>query len=323
MLAIRRSFGLLLLTFALFASTSNAAERSTPRIGLYLSDLGDFDIRNKTFVASFWLWSSVPAGAADPLADLDFPTAAKIDLLNSVTVEKDGKVVFQKKYRGVFRHDWQLANYPFNRIRLVLPIEAASHEIDAFEMHVDRYDSGIDPDISVDGWRIDGWNLEPGTKVYASSFGVRTTSEAARSEYARLSLGIDVVQIQGFGFFTMIVVPITAMIITLASFLLPLDTTYLAIRAGFLTTSLLSTVLSFKLSAGILGSPTVVTLVDGIHLIVLSYMLCMMLLIIELYRRGSGGRDLGLMGRFGHRVLTALALLLIAAAMVRSYLQSQ
>jgi hypothetical protein len=46
------------LLFALFLFTANLAmaQRDTCKLGLYLNNVYDFDLQNKSFMADFWIW---------------------------------------------------------------------------------------------------------------------------------------------------------------------------------------------------------------------------------------------------------------------------
>ena len=133
----------LLLLAAILLSTApgygqeTAGQPTTCRIGVNIEDIYDIDIARDTFGAALWLWTLCPTDGVDPLATVAFPTATSVNLGELASVPTGGAGYYRYlRLQGTFRYDWDMTHYPFDRHRVVIPIDEThlAAEIVLFEV---------------------------------------------------------------------------------------------------------------------------------------------------------------------------------------------
>ena len=102
-------------------STTAVHAQPTPKtcsVGAYLISLYDFLLEEDSVSADFWFWSTCKEDLR-PLDTMDFPTAKHVEKSLATTTERNGYYWSYVKVSGVFRQDWDVRNFPFDRHDLV------------------------------------------------------------------------------------------------------------------------------------------------------------------------------------------------------------
>ncbi len=240
--------------------------------GIYLTQLGDFNFKTKTFSAIFWLFTVTPEKDADIFSSLEFANSTNFSVTNQTEEHLPERGYWvQERVRGTFRHDWDISRYPFNRQILKIQIEGAE-DIDHLLIKPDIFNSGFDPDIQLDGWKITSFRVNEAKKTYTSSFGDPRLAPGARTEYDQLVLEIVVDQVDVSAFLTMIITPIISILLALFTYLLMSEQiALLTTRLNLLAGAIFAIVISMRSVAGELGSITAINLVDVVHISALCY----------------------------------------------------
>src|SRR5262245_51140138 len=105
------------------AAAADSAKPKTCDVGVYLISLHDLSPSSGTFGADFWIWSTCPSKDLRPLDVMDFSTSVRIDTRLASTFERGSVFWSYVKVSGVFRHSWNMSNYPFDRHVLGIVIE--------------------------------------------------------------------------------------------------------------------------------------------------------------------------------------------------------
>ena len=116
--------------------------------------LQDLNPSQGTFGADFWIWSTCPSKDLRPLDVMDFPNSVSINTRLGVHVPTRRRLLVAVKVSGVFRHSWNMGNYPFDRHVLTIAIENTNAPASEFAYRADRAASQPSRDIALDGWRI-------------------------------------------------------------------------------------------------------------------------------------------------------------------------
>ena len=112
--------------------------------GIYLNDVPRLDIANANFTADFYLWLRyAPAGdigGQDP-SRIDFPELAGSFDWRTPALERslpDGSIYKLWHVRGVFKNDFDLHGYPFDRQRLIIQLFNATADSNRIVYVLDR-----------------------------------------------------------------------------------------------------------------------------------------------------------------------------------------
>ena len=243
-------------------------------LGAFLTDLGDLSPTSGSFAARFWLWSVEAQANRNILQTVEFPQALKVEAGAIISTTTPEGRWLQRPIQGVFRHHWDLRNFPFDRQKLHIKMEETELESSELFYAVDSSSSRIDPQITLPGWRIVSTNLVAGTHSYPTRFGDPAASQAHDSAYARAELLILLERTDRTGFLKLTAGAFMAAAMALASYGLKLDNpTALSPRLGLLAGCLFTTVISLRTASADLGAMASTTLVDKIHIAVLVYIL--------------------------------------------------
>jgi len=260
-----------LLFLAVTSVAVSWAEPVRSQFGIYLTRLDDFNIRAKTFNATFWLFTVADKPMDPTLTSLEFTNAISTSVTNRLEEQIEGRYWLQERIQGTFRHNWDLSHYPFTKQALHIEIEATD-DMSHVLLDPDHANTGFDRDIRIDGWRITSVRLLPVVKEYRSSFGDPRLEPGSASQYSRLTLAISVEQIDLSSFITMVITPVIAILITLITYLLfSKDLGLLTARFSLLVGSVFAVVISMRSVATELGSMTGINLLEIIHVAALIY----------------------------------------------------
>jgi hypothetical protein len=163
-----------------------AGAPQTCRIGVNIEELYDLDLAGDTFGAVLWLWSLCPSAQSAPLATIALPSGSNLDLgdLHSSWVEQAGYYQY-RRIQGLFRHDWDMRHYPFDRQRLVIPIDDTDLGSSVVVFEPDIASSFLSAPIrtKLEEWDVSDPSLEASVIEPPSTYGL---PDAQRVGYARI-----------------------------------------------------------------------------------------------------------------------------------------
>ncbi len=163
---------IILLTFTylpLFAQI----KIDTSYVGIYLKSLYDLSPSDYSFGADFYLWSNCTDSL--PLFDqLEIINAKKIDEYNSFSAKDSNSFITYKNCKVQLTHNWDLRNYPFDKQRMKINIEAQS-SVEFIHLTDDTIGFEIAKNLRIPGWDISRSYVEKTFTTYPSDFGYRHT----------------------------------------------------------------------------------------------------------------------------------------------------
>ena len=276
-------FAALLVCLALSGLTSAenhavlAQEGETPqscKIGVCLTSLHDLNISAKTFSADMWIWSNCLTEELTPLQSMEFVNANQYEAKLDYSEVKDGIVWSQRKVNGVFRHNWDVHNYPFDRHTLIIEVEEAAYDTSSFVYEADSANSTYSPSIYLDGWKITNFEILNSQTAYTTTFGDPTLESGGGSAYTKLEVAISIARTELTSFLKLTGPVYIAFAVALLSLLLYLENSgILSAQIGLLAGSLFATVINLSIASTSLGASERLTLVDQIHILSLLYIL--------------------------------------------------
>jgi len=145
----------------------------TSYIGIYLKNLYDLSPSDFSIGADFYIWSN----CTDTLSlfdQIEIINAKKIDEYSSFYAKDSNSYITYKNCKVQLTHNWDLKNYPFDKQRLRIIIEAQS-SIEFIKLIDDKNSFTLSKEMKIPGWNLDTSYLEKYFANYPSDFGYRHT----------------------------------------------------------------------------------------------------------------------------------------------------
>jgi len=267
------------------AAISLTAQPDTVRIGLYVNDIYDVNLSEKSFSAQFWVWFNYPDSALQPLETLEFPNAKELSESLSFT-EKKGNVWWGgKRITAVLKKDWDIRRFPFDVQKMVIELEESDRDTSSLVYVADKENTRIDPKLGLSNWQIERFELSTGARQYATTYGDPTLTESSAYAHAdfvlyirRKTLGLF------FSLFTGMYV--SFFISWLVFFIDPVDVDP---RFGLSVGGLFAAVGNKYIVDSILPQSTTFTLVDKLHILTYFFLLLCIVLSVASLRIWKNG----------------------------------
>jgi hypothetical protein len=256
------------------AQASPSAPPVRCRVGVFLIDLYHLDYADNTYTADLWLWSVCPTDAIRPLDTLEFVNAESVATHVQTFEPAAGGYWATRNVTGVFREDWDLRQFPFDRHTLAIELKAGDADAAELQFAPDVGASTYDPQLSVQGWRLDDFHLTSSTVAYPTAFGDPRLPADATSRYSQVTVATELVRSQLSTFFQLTAVVYAAFLLSAITYVIPLDASgALEIQMGLLAAALFATAVNLGTASAALGQQPGLTVLDQIHLAVVLYTL--------------------------------------------------
>jgi hypothetical protein len=289
---VARAFLLLLMLSILpDAARAQPAAGDRPevcRIGINIEDLYEFDLARDTFGAVLWVWSLCPSDRISPLQDMALPTADSLSAGEVGTLETGGAGHYQyRRIQGTFRHDWDMRRYPFDRHRIVIPLDETRHGASVVTFEADTEQSFLAPSAraGLDEWAISELALQTSISEEPSTYGL---PNADASRYARATVSVEIQRTQLLTFLKLTSGVFAAALIAFLTFFYdPRDRAGFSGRLGLLVGTLFAVLINLRTSDTTIGDASRLTLVTEIHLVTLVLIVALALLALRERRRAE------------------------------------
>jgi hypothetical protein len=282
--------------------------------------LDNFDLNNKSFDATFWLWTISPEHSQNHLDDIEFVNAEDVKFSHSFSrVTPDG-IWNQRKVVGTFHHDWNLQKFPFDRQDLHLKLEESEAYINEIVYVPESSKFLVDGHLKIKGWRLVSSEIRSGIKTYMSNFGDPSLRSDTPTSYSGIDVMVQIERTNLTAFWKFTAGAIVAAAIALSSYAFHVDKGQtMSPRFALLSGAVFASIISLRSASTELGIIGYNTLVDQIHLVVLVYVIVATYAGVytwSLYRRHQ---DAVAIERLGRRIALAstLVLVFVVAGLIR------
>ncbi len=261
------------------------------RIGINIEDLYDLDMARDTFGAILWIWSVCPTPDFAPLDTIAFPTSAaglNVGPVTNVPIASGGQYA-SRRVQGTFRFNWDMDYYPFDRQRVVIPIDETGYSADRLLFEADAAQSFLTPDIRdrLDEWRISDLSLATSVSEEASTYGM---PGAHGARYARIEATVMLERAQIMTFLKLTSGVYAAVFIAFLSFFYdPNDRGSFGGKLGLLVGVLFAILVNLRAADTSIGDTGHLTLVTEIHLVTLIFIVVLAILALRARRRVERG----------------------------------
>ncbi|HEY5813507.1 MAG TPA: hypothetical protein VIT23_12745 [Terrimicrobiaceae bacterium] len=157
--------------FSAYAQPSKPDTSRPTKIGVFLNAVFDIDPGRDSYAADLYVWSLSPAKGPDPLAQVSFPRARFLTILEKWS-EIDGDIFWSvRRFRCEMNEEWDVTDYPFDVHVVNILIGSYAGAAILPPMEVDNAHSGVNTASSSIGWHLSDFHLNVGTVSYATNFG--------------------------------------------------------------------------------------------------------------------------------------------------------
>jgi hypothetical protein len=159
--------------FCLFFLTQPVltAQKDSVKIGLYITNLYDFNLADGSYVAEFWTWCLYKKDSLDFKETQEITKSKKTAFSNYALQKKGGLNWAQKKCTTTVLQDWDVRNFPFDHQVLTINLEETILDTTAMYYVADTFNSKINESLSLDEWHIDGFKIKTASVRYNTTYG--------------------------------------------------------------------------------------------------------------------------------------------------------
>jgi len=121
----KNCFVLVLLTCAIIAAH---AQKDTCRVGVYVNNIYDFKVDDKSYMADFWMWVNYTNDSLQFENTIEVTNGKSADF-SHYSLEKKGEWNWvAQKCRAQLIHEWDVTKFPFDKQVLEIVIEDARYD---------------------------------------------------------------------------------------------------------------------------------------------------------------------------------------------------
>lgn len=314
---LHRIFLIVLLAF-LAASTAQAQSDNDPRqpspdtvrIGVYVNDIYDVNLSEKSFSAQFWVWFNYSNPDLNPLETLEIPNAKEVDYALEFHEEKNGVQWAGKRATAVLKKDWDIRRFPFDVQKMTIQLEESDRDIEHLVYVPDVQNTSLDTQLSLSSWDIERFEIVTGSKRYETTYGDPVLTGGSAYAHAELIVHIKRKTL-GLFFSLFTGMYVSFFISWLVFFIDPIDVDP---RFGLSVGGLFAAVGNKYIVDSILPQSTTFTLVDKLHILTYFFLLLCIILSVTSLRIWKNGQPQA-SARFDQRCwMLILGLYLVANA---------
>lgn len=153
----------LLLAAPAHAQSMEAGEDgpSIVKVGVYVLNVGKFEIATGTYTVDFYLDMKCESECDPSRFEFSNGRTNTID----TTIDEPNEKFY--RIQGTFSSNVDLRKYPFDAHKLSIILEDKDSTVGSQVYELDPASSGIDPEVIIVGWELDGWDMEVGEHYYA------------------------------------------------------------------------------------------------------------------------------------------------------------
>ena len=261
---IHLSVVILIFYFSLASIKSFAADPppDTVYTGIYVTSIHDIDFKQKEYTVNLWLWLKYKNKEFDFLQNLEVPQAKSVNKSFSTVDSSGGRIYLLMKLQCVMKDSWKIGNFPFDRQNLRLSLENSQFDSKSLVFVPDTLGKHYDERFTLNGWKIDSFNISTGTKIYETGFGDETLDKP-HTEYSSYKVKIGIKRDAGGLFWKMFLGMYVAFLIAYVCFYIHADG--IDSRFGLSVGSLFAVIGNKYIIDSALPESTSFTLVDTLH----------------------------------------------------------
>ncbi len=136
----------------LSAVPAAAQEPQDVRVGVYVLNVGKFDVSTGSYTVDFYLSFRCDRPCDPGAFEFANGRATSVDQLIDEPAEKFYRI------QAALSQNIDLRNYPFDRHNLTIELEDKQQTVEQLRYAADADYSAVDPAVIIVGWELSGWN---------------------------------------------------------------------------------------------------------------------------------------------------------------------
>ena len=266
-LPIKSSLFLILSLNLSFAYGDEAKTEVVPKkikLGLYVTQILNLNSNVDTFQADLWLWINYEDEVAEYFELLEFFNSTESKQLIRDTEKVKNGVWDSAKYSNKISTTWDVTNFPFDKQKFSIMVEIGKSTAEII-LEPDLKDSGVNPNINLDEWKITRSEVKVESVIYPSMFGSPKRTEP--EEYSRFILEIDICRNALSLFFKLHAGVYVAFAITMLSYFMnPGSDDIFSSRISLIVGMLFACLVNMQIVDNTIGKTNSLSLSDKIHI---------------------------------------------------------
>ena len=260
-----------------FHAQSTKENKEVITAGIYIEDIHNIDYSNSTFEIIFYLWVNSNYEIYDIEKYIDVNSATELDFsLAYNDTLKNGLFHSERRIRAKFLNNFDINNFPFDKVQLNILVEFIKNDIKLLELHIDELESKINPEyIGSDSLNIKA-KIQGGFARYESNYG--NANLGKRVVYPRLEISLDLERDKWNVFIKLFITLFIALFLSASSILLPLKMS--EEKFGLIVGSLFTAIGNKYITDDLLPMSGNFNLSDKIHLLTFVFITFMAFLAI-------------------------------------------
>jgi hypothetical protein len=285
-------------------------------VGAYINDIQELDFKTNSYVVDLYVWFRWKAPDLDPSKTMEFmnrydPNShARAELYEKPKQMPDGSLYAIVRNQGRFLTKFQLEDYRFDTQFLTVVMEdTISGEHDQVYVPDPDGSIGLDPEITLPGFKVGKPKMQIASNTYPTNFGDLADPEA--TAYSRLTLSIPVTRpIMAMSVKTFVPIVLIVVCAALVFFVRP---HYVEGRIGLGITALLTLVALQLTSSASLPDVDYLMMLDKIYLLAYVFIIVALARVVMTSWRGADENDEKAISRSDRIWVAALLVAYLAA----------
>lgn len=215
------------LLLGVFARGAMAAEPPATEVvvGAYLNRIAGISLKDNRVLVDFYIWFRTRDPGLDPLETFELVNGQVLSKTNVYRKKIGAETYAICRVGAVMDKFWDTSLFPMDRQQLSLEIEDSIREADKLVYVPDEVNSGVDADVQVPGWQMNGATTAATTKIRATNYGDTSLTTGDISSHSRFTFRVEMVR-HGYGqFFKLFTIMFLAVLVAHLSFFYPPSST--------------------------------------------------------------------------------------------------
>jgi F0F1-type ATP synthase assembly protein I len=265
------------LFFFVLSYTAALAQQDTAKVGIYLTNLYDFNLGDGCYTAEFYTWTLYKNTELDFAENQEVTKSKRTSFANALTEDAGEYKWHTKKCTSTILQDWDVRKFPFDKQQLKINLEEVDNDTSELYYQVDIKNSKISDALSLDEWKIDSFKAQSSQVRYNTTYGDPTLEGA--SVYPAVTFDVFIARTHSWVTFIKLVTgAMVAFLISVMVFYIrpPETETRISLAVG----GLFAAVGNKYIVESVVPTTTQTTLIDYIHLLVFAEILFIILMTI-------------------------------------------
>jgi hypothetical protein len=243
----------------------------TVEVGAYVLSLHDINFHDKEYTLKYWLWFLYKNPDFDFTKQVEVPNAKENEQPETFVDTINDRTWVLMKMKSKIKQSWNVQDYPFDEQYIQLGIENTMYDNRYLVFKPDLKNSTYSPNLNIDGWQIENFNISSSTNTYNTTFGDPRIKNKQSTAYDSFNIDFTLKR-DAWGLFLKIFIGMYfAFFISIISFLINIED--IEPRFGLPVGGLFAAVGNKYIIDSLLPESTSFSLVDTLHTLTFAYIL--------------------------------------------------